>query len=133
MPRPFDVGWESDEWFLHSFHFLKYKYLNSPPTTHFFNFQFNSSVEISESKYQLIKRSQDVSFLVPQTPPSPCLHRGNIHCTSTSLPISSPPPRQPRKSLLHLCNKNLSTSEQRVHRSCQDEPEQLSEKRARCR
>ena len=110
------------------FHFLKYKYLSSPPIHLLLQFlvQFvsrNKSVEVS-----LIKRSQDVSLLVPKTPPSPCLYRGNIHCTSTSLPISSPPPRQSWKSILYLCHKDLSTSEQRVHRSCQDEPEQLSEK-----
>jgi hypothetical protein len=113
---------------LHSFHFLKYKYLNSPPIHLLLQLliQFvsrNKPVEVS-----LIKRSQDVSLLVPKTPSSPCLYRGNIHCTSTSLSISSPPPRQSRKNLLYLCHKDLSTSEQRVHRSCQDEPEQLSEK-----
>jgi hypothetical protein len=123
------VGWESPTIS------NSYTLVFSSSTVHVFQltpdppFSSNStSIPLSRQVGPNIRRTQDVSVLFTEAPSSPCVHRGNICCTSTSFTTLSSSPRRPWQIVIHLCHENLSTSEQRVHCSCEDEPEQLQAK-----
>lgn len=82
-------------------------------------------------KHNLKHTNRNVSLLITKETPPSLLCRGGLCRAQTSVETLPPlsPPWRSRQIVLHFCHPNLETSEQRICRCSQNEPELLQTKR----